>query len=352
MHRFLSLKTPPNANIVFHLVSKDRAPVHLTDTSAPHAEIMSIKLYLYVCLIANTIPNIEYSGTRFARPSTTGTPHHCRPCQRKNHSDPEPSHFQRSLSLIAANGDRHKNKCSMNHLLTMSWKLLVRPRFPCNTHGRHYSHKCRSFAPSTPQSLGSKGRPGEHQQHQQHTAGHRCISTKVAKKILGFASKEKPTMRELRKAYFDAAKKTHPDLLQVQQQQHHEQQQTSNGKSDEPILAPDADDFRRVTEAYERLLGSREIENDINWKISSEEEEEYRQACMAVLGVPAEIVEESKRNPMFRHWLGGNTDGAQHWRSFFAVHGGLAQKLQVPAAYLDSGGVEAPAFASRRPRRR
>ena len=143
-------------------------------------------------------------------------------------------------------------------------------------------------------------------------------------------------LRELRKAYFDAAKKTHPDLAQQKQQ---------------ADSSSDADDFRKVTEAYERLLDSREIDTDVTWKISAEEEEEYRQACMAVLGVPAEIVEESKRNPMFRHWLGGNTDGAQHWRSFFAVHGGLAQKLQVPTAYLDSG-TEAPAFASRRPRRK
>lgn len=158
---------------------------------------------------------------------------------------------------------------------------------------------------------------------------HRLISTQAAKMLLGFSSSHRPTMRELRAAYFEAAKQTHPDVAQENE---------------------DGIDFVKITKAYERLLDSREIENDATWKISKDEEDEYRSACKAILGIPAEIVEESKQNPMFRHWLGGNTDGAQHWRAFFAVHGGLAQKLQAPAAYLESG-QEAATFESR-PRRK
>ena len=160
----------------------------------------------------------------------------------------------------------------------------------------------------------------------------RTITKAAAKKILGLSSDHKPTMRELRAAYFDAAKQTHPDVIEREGQ--------SDGK-----------DFVQVTKAYEILLTCRDIENDVTWKISRSEEEEYRKACDAILGVPAEIVEESKQNPMFRHWLGGNTDGAQHWRAFFATHGGLAQKLRIPVAYIPSGQQETTGLKVR-PRRR
>ncbi len=152
-------------------------------------------------------------------------------------------------------------------------------------------------------------------------------------------------MKELRAAYFDAAKKTHPDAVSSTLNA------TTTTTTSTTTSSSSGDDFCRVTEAYERLLDSKEIEADWTWKISREEENEYRHACMAVLGIPAEIVEESKQNPMFRHWLGGNTDGAQHWRAFFSVHGGLAQKLQQPIAFLASG-QEVAAFETRRRRKR
>jgi curved DNA-binding protein CbpA len=159
----------------------------------------------------------------------------------------------------------------------------------------------------------------------------RSISTiSTAKRLLGFSQAYKPTMQELRKAYFEAAKRTHPDMVQ---------------KNEEGM------GFREVTEAYEQLLSSKEVETSPDLGITQEEEELYRQACTQVLGISADIVEESKRNPMFRLWLGGNTDGAQHWRAFFAVHGGLAQKIRPPSGYLNAG-AETPRFETRRPRKR
>lgn len=103
-------------------------------------------------------------------------------------------------------------------------------------------------------------------------------------------------------------------------------------------------DFVEITEAYEYLLnnGHASVAEGAEL-VSVEEENEYRAACHEVLGINAEIVEESKLNPMFRHWLEGNTDGAQHWRSFLAAHGGLAQKLRPLAGYLDGpDGAIAP----------
>jgi hypothetical protein len=187
----------------------------------------------------------------------------------------------------------------------------------------------------------------------------RSISTKAARQLLGFSYEDRPTIRELRAAYFEAAKKTHPDLLNT----HNENSTTTvdNEDDDEDDEDDDSGDaFRRVTEAYERLLASpRELsKNNDNggesssFVISQKEEDEYRQACWLVLGIRAEIVEESKSNPMFRHWLGGNTDGAQHWRAFFAVHGGLAQKLRQPSALISSGRQDEEEQLSSTTRRR
>lgn len=152
----------------------------------------------------------------------------------------------------------------------------------------------------------------------------RYISTSAAKSMLGFAKDQTFTVKELRDAYFQAAKLCHPDAVR--------------GKDSNLSLL----DFRDITEAYEHLLngdnsGSQYSKEELANIITISEEEEYRQACKASLGISAEIVEESKLNPMFRKWLTGNTDAAYHWRNFFAAHGGLAQKLRTPAGYLGSG---------------
>ena len=165
-------------------------------------------------------------------------------------------------------------------------------------------------------------------------AQRRSITTKAAKSLLGFTNECKPTVKELRQAYFEAAKQCHPDM----------QKQQEDDNSDDTIL-----DFRDITEAYEHLLNGNHTSGMEHFNISIQEEKHYRQACLTILGIPAEIVEESKQNPMFRHWLGGNTDGAQHWRAFFSANGGLAQKLRPPAGYIESA-AERPKSESRRRR--
>lgn len=146
--------------------------------------------------------------------------------------------------------------------------------------------------------------------------------------MLGFSAEHKPTIRELRHAYFEAAKRHHPDVAA--------QEQLSSDDNDTTL------DFRDITDAYEHLLSGDHIaqcsKEEMENIVTISEEEEYRIACQSILGLPAEIVEESKQNPMFRQWLTGNTDAAHHWRVFFATHGGLAQKLRPPAGLLGKGG--------------
>jgi len=148
----------------------------------------------------------------------------------------------------------------------------------------------------------------------------RLISSQAARALLGLpptkrksASATSLTLKELRHAYFAAAKKCHPDVVQA-------------NNNDNGSLSLD---FLQLTRAYELLQGEITQNPDfIIQSISTDEEEEFREACQKVLGIKAEIVEECKQNPMFRKWLIGRTDAAAYWQSFFTQHGGLAPKLR------------------------
>lgn len=135
-----------------------------------------------------------------------------------------------------------------------------------------------------------------------------------ALQILNLTSKnvESLSARELRLAYLREAKKCHPDVSRNSESISH-------------------DDFLRVTKAYEVLSSSATTDEPI---LTASEEHSYRQACLDLLGQPAEIVEESKKCPNFREWLKGKTDAAAHWRLFFMLYGGLAP-MSFPKA-LDS----------------
>jgi hypothetical protein len=163
----------------------------------------------------------------------------------------------------------------------------------------------------------------------------RHITTAVAKSMLGFTEHSKFTIRELRHAYFEAAKLHHPDVIKQHQNNTDIKQY----------------DFRDITIAYEHLLNSPHTSQTDEPIITHDEETEYRTACLDILGIPAEIVEESKKNPMFRQWLMGKTDAAMHWKMFLSKHGGLAEKL-VPRVQVGKGEEVVRRVDTRRKRRR
>mmetsp|Transcript_19001 Transcript_19001/g.44517 ORF Transcript_19001/g.44517 Transcript_19001/m.44517 type:complete len:181 (-) Transcript_19001:190-732(-) len=142
----------------------------------------------------------------------------------------------------------------------------------------------------------------------------RSISTKAAMSTLGM--KGAFTQRQLRDAYYTAAKRCHPDLVSA---------------DDTPL------DFREVTDAFEHLMKDRsmlESDGDDEELVTVSEDERFRTACREILGLSAEAVEESKRDPKFRQWLKGNTDAAHYWRNFLMGHGGLAPQLRPPAGFI------------------
>jgi hypothetical protein len=153
--------------------------------------------------------------------------------------------------------------------------------------------------------------------------------------MLGFTKNCQFTVRELRHAYFEAAKLHHPDVLKQRQ--------------DKTTIH----DFRDITTAYEYLLQSPHItklpQEEI---ITHDEEAEYRSACLDILGIPAEIVEESKKNPMFRQWLQGKTDAAMHWKMFLSKYGGLAEKLRPRVQVTEGERGPVKKVDTRRKRRR
>jgi hypothetical protein len=163
--------------------------------------------------------------------------------------------------------------------------------------------------------------------------------TSMYESVLGIR-KEIPlqyTLKELRTSYFKAAKLCHPDSQSPRP--------TVDNLSAEPaIVAEDTaeDKFILVTNAYEYLRQQLTIVSSQNSNdddvLNETEEEQYRAACMSWLGQPAEIVEESKRCPLFRQWLFGRTDAAFYWQSFFMLHGGLAPQLRRTTPTLQLSG--------------
>jgi hypothetical protein len=152
---------------------------------------------------------------------------------------------------------------------------------------------------------------------------------------------------EIRLAYLQAAKESHPDAATV------------DAETAKELLN---EKFTKVTQAYEYLIRyycnnnntSSTDDSNNNWGISMEEEIEFNDSCLAVLGLRAEIVEESKQDPGFRQWLLGNTDSAHLWRGFLANHGGLAPKLR-PKIMIESSTATSTSIddgQQHKPRRR
>lgn len=145
-----------------------------------------------------------------------------------------------------------------------------------------------------------------------------------ARKILGLDASAKLSARVLRQSYLKAAMRCHPDLQQNK----------------------DSDEFRKVTAAYEFLQSGVAPDQDLG--ITAQDDSDFRQACQDWLGLPGEVVEETKRCPMFRTWLDGKTDAAFRWRLFFALHGGLAPMLRPPSALLEDQSDSVPTLDRRK----
>jgi hypothetical protein len=184
--------------------------------------------------------------------------------------------------------------------------------------------------------------------------GYRFLTSQAARALLGLptcktrneASSTPLTLKELRHAYFAAAKKCHPDLKNSNDNGDNDHNSDDNSDNNND----DSETFLQVTLAYEMLQA--EITKDQDLLISTitvSEDEEFRRACRTQLNIDAEIVEECKQNPMFRQWLMGRTDSAHLWRSFFTQHGGLAPKLRPLGGLLAAGrNAQTPAHTTRR----
>ncbi len=141
------------------------------------------------------------------------------------------------------------------------------------------------------------------------------------------------TIRELRDAYFDAAKQCHPDTLSAKEE------------DSDNLKTQASNQFLQITEAYEALQiyanhgrqdNTKEL--DLDFIITKTDEEYYREAVYETLGIDADVLEESKKCPMFRIWLKGGSHTAFHYNMFLMRHGGLAQMLPAKKAAQISEG--------------
>ncbi len=165
------------------------------------------------------------------------------------------------------------------------------------------------------------------------TSSHNRRRIHAALDLLHLSHHDSWTQKELRDAYFTAAKQCHPDVRH---------QNGDNDNDAEQMKADLSNQFLEITEAYELLqtyggVGGKarphhdgsDKNPDENYNyITLTEEQQFRQACIEYLGIDAEIVEESKRCPMFRKWLKGRSVDAFHWNLFLMKNGGLAPMLR------------------------
>ena len=163
------------------------------------------------------------------------------------------------------------------------------------------------------------------------------MTVSSARVVLGLSTAGSVSPKELKEAYFKMAKECHPD-------------------STTTSSAPDAASrFIHLTDAYEYLRDRASnkgfhYQEQSTFVSNASEEEDYRRACNASLGLSAEIVEESKRCPLFRQWLRGRSDSASVWNSFLMLHGGLAPRLEIRKSL--SSSCEGSIQSSDRRRRR
>ena len=166
---------------------------------------------------------------------------------------------------------------------------------------------------------------------------------------LGLSIHIEYTSTQIRDAYFTAAKRCHPDLV------------VSDSEKD---IARAAQQFIRLSDAYDLIrkndsvLSSSSSTTTTTTAATTEseqvlqsEEDAFRAACEQWLGLSAEVVEDSKRCPMFRQWLVNGGKSAVHWLNFLRINGGLTPRLR-PLKLLESQESLSSSSRIRRPRRR
>jgi hypothetical protein len=171
---------------------------------------------------------------------------------------------------------------------------------------------------------------GDNNNHNDHNTPYVFL----AQRMLGLREGETFTSLELRDAYFTSAKQCHPDLV-------------SGSGDDEDIQRAATVAFFKISDAYELLRGhvvgfggNGDGNGYSSDEIAASEEESFREACWQWLGVSPEIVEESKKCPMFRQWLlsAGKSHSAETWLNFFSLNGGFAPRLRPPLQIDGAGG--------------
>ena len=160
------------------------------------------------------------------------------------------------------------------------------------------------------------------------------------------------TIQDVRQAYFKAAKACHPDVVRNHTTDHPNRARIQDATQSQINLSSQS--FRRIHLAYEVLRNefkkdSHNTFTETSTSFTMDKQTEYRKACWELLGIPAEIVEECKRDSKFRQWLRGTTDAAGYWRNFLTMYGGLQPILDVPTAYLHSSNNHDPNDGPRSP---